>query len=133
MSMGGRSFIALKYLLFWVWRDRYVYLYDALTGHKTQALFSGIFHPGSSQASGTGIFQESAGSPGQHPVSGNPYGQAFFGDQCIPYAQLYDQLGSFLALATYGSLILAVYGTGAIRPTVRSVVKKISIYSALQQ
>ncbi|MBF0329206.1 MAG: AEC family transporter [Nitrospirae bacterium] len=56
---------------------------------------------------------------------GIPMVRAFFGDQAIPYAVLYDQLGSFLALATYGSLILAIYGTGKNRPTIQDVLKKI--------
>lgn len=56
---------------------------------------------------------------------GIPMVQSFFGDQAIPYAVLYDQLGSFLALATYGSVILALYGTGNTRPDLRSVIKKI--------
>ena len=56
---------------------------------------------------------------------GIPMVKAFFGENAIPYALLYDQLGSFLALATYGSLILALYGTGDSRPTLRSVVKKV--------
>jgi predicted permease len=56
---------------------------------------------------------------------GIPMVKAFFGDNAIPYALLYDQLGSFLALATYGSLILALYGTGDSKPTLVSVVKKI--------
>lgn len=56
---------------------------------------------------------------------GIPMVQAFFGDQAVPYALLYDQLGSFLALATYGSLVLALYGTGKTRPTLQSVVKKV--------
>ncbi|HIJ90809.1 MAG: AEC family transporter [Desulfobulbaceae bacterium] len=56
---------------------------------------------------------------------GIPMVKAFFGDQAIPYALLYDQLGSFLALATYGSLILALYGTGKSTPTIKSVAKKI--------
>jgi malate permease and related proteins len=51
--------------------------------------------------------------------------KAFFGDNAIPYALLYDQLGSFLALATYGSIILAIYGTGESKPTIESVVKKV--------
>jgi len=34
-------------------------------------------------------------------------------------------LGSFLALATYGSLILAIYGTGESKPTIKGVVKKV--------
>ena len=49
---------------------------------------------------------------------GIPMVKAFFGDNAIPYALLYDQLGSFLALATYGSLILAFYGTGKSKPTI---------------
>lgn len=56
---------------------------------------------------------------------GIPMVKAFFGDQAVPYALLYDQLGSYLALATYGSLIIALYGTGAGQPTVQSVIKKI--------
>ncbi|MCP4672092.1 MAG: AEC family transporter [Desulfobacula sp.] len=59
---------------------------------------------------------------------GIPMVKAFFGDQAIPFALLYDQLGSFLALATYGSLILAVYGTGESKPTIKNVVKKIVLF-----
>jgi hypothetical protein len=56
---------------------------------------------------------------------GIPMVKAFFGDQAISYALLYDQLGSFLALATYGSLILAFYGTGKNKPNIHTVVKKV--------
>ncbi len=56
---------------------------------------------------------------------GIPMVQAFFGAQAIPYALLYDQLGSFLALATYGSLILALYGTERTAPTLKDVLKKV--------
>lgn len=56
---------------------------------------------------------------------GIPMVKAFFGEKAISYALLYDQLGSFLALATYGSLILALYGTGDDKPTVESVMKKV--------
>jgi len=56
---------------------------------------------------------------------GIPMVKAFFGDNAIPYALLYDQLGSFLALATYGALILALYGTGGGKPTIKSVMKKV--------
>ncbi len=59
---------------------------------------------------------------------GIPMVRAFFGDQAVPYALLYDQLGSFLALTTYGSFVLAVYGQGDERPTVGSVVKKICTF-----
>lgn len=56
---------------------------------------------------------------------GIPMVKAFFGDQAIPYAVLYDQLGSFLALATYGSAILAFYGSGESRRTLTMVMKKV--------
>ncbi len=59
---------------------------------------------------------------------GIPMVKAFFGDQAIPYALLYDQLGSFLALATYGSLILAIYGTGENKPSFKNVVKKVALF-----
>jgi hypothetical protein len=51
---------------------------------------------------------------------GIPMVQAFFGESGIPYAVLYDQLGSFLALSTYGAVVLALYGSGG-KPTIRSV------------
>ena len=44
---------------------------------------------------------------------GIPMVKAFFREAGIPFAVLYDQLGSFLALATYGTFILAYYGKGA--------------------
>ena len=56
---------------------------------------------------------------------GIPMVKAFFGENAIPYALLYDQLGSFLALATYGSLVLALYGTGESKPTLAGVLKKV--------
>ncbi len=42
---------------------------------------------------------------------GIPMVRAFFGEEATAYAIIYDQLGSFLALSTYGAIILAVYGT----------------------
>jgi hypothetical protein len=59
---------------------------------------------------------------------GIPMVRAFFGEAAVPYAVLYDQFGSFLALATYGSLILALYGASGSRPTWTSVVKKIVVF-----
>lgn len=56
---------------------------------------------------------------------GIPMVKAFFGEQAIPYAVLYDQLGSFLALATYGSAILAFYGSGGNQRTLQDIIKKI--------
>ena len=59
---------------------------------------------------------------------GIPMVKAFFGEGAIPYALLYDQFGSFLALATYGSLILALYGPAGVRPDLGSVAKKIGTF-----
>ncbi len=59
---------------------------------------------------------------------GIPMIEAFFGKELIPYALLYDQFGSFLALAIYGSLILAIYGADQIKPTAMGVAKKIVLF-----
>ena len=59
---------------------------------------------------------------------GIPMVRAFFGEDAIPYALVYDQLGSFLALATYGSLVLALFGTGNSRPSLHTVLKKVASF-----
>jgi len=43
---------------------------------------------------------------------GVPMIQAFFGAAGLPYLLIYDQIGTMLTFATYGSFILAVYGEG---------------------
>lgn len=55
---------------------------------------------------------------------GIPMVTAFFGDQGVPYAVLYDQLGSFLALSTYGAMILAAF-SGQARPDARAMLTKV--------
>jgi len=40
---------------------------------------------------------------------GVPFTKAFFGDTGVPYAVIYDQLGSFLILSTLGLLTLSLY------------------------
>jgi len=40
---------------------------------------------------------------------GVPMVNTFFSDSAVAYALIYDQLGSFLALAVYGSLVLAFF------------------------
>ncbi len=55
---------------------------------------------------------------------GIPMVTAFFGDSGVPYAVLYDQFGSFIALSTYGTIILAIYG-GKGKASVMDVVLKI--------
>lgn len=41
---------------------------------------------------------------------GIPMVTAYFGEAFIPYALIYDQTATFIALAVYGSVIIAVYG-----------------------
>ena len=59
---------------------------------------------------------------------GIPMVKAFFGDGALPYALLYDQVGSFLALAVYGSLIVALYGPGEVKTSVTSVTRKVLVF-----
>ncbi|WP_324170712.1 AEC family transporter [Sulfurimonas sp.] len=42
---------------------------------------------------------------------GIPVIQAYLGDSALPYVVMYDQLGSFIALATYGTFIAAYYSS----------------------
>ena len=42
---------------------------------------------------------------------GVPFTKAFFGESGIPYAVIYDQLGSFLILSTAGLLTLSLYSS----------------------
>ncbi|MBF0134635.1 MAG: AEC family transporter [Magnetococcus sp. DMHC-1] len=55
---------------------------------------------------------------------GIPMVQAFFGPSGVATALLYDQIGTFSALATYGTFIMAIYGD-ASQPTPGSILKKI--------
>ena len=58
---------------------------------------------------------------------GIPMVERFFGSTAVPYAILYDQFGSFLALSSYGTLILALYG-GGTRPGLLAIIKKILLF-----
>lgn len=40
---------------------------------------------------------------------GFPMISAFFGESYLPYALIYDQVGSFVALATYSTMLAAIY------------------------
>ena len=55
---------------------------------------------------------------------GIPMVERFFGPQAIPHALIYDQFGSFMALSTYGALVLALYGSTS-RVTLRGIIRKI--------
>ena len=58
---------------------------------------------------------------------GIPMVEQFFGSSGIPYAILYDQFGSFLALTTYGTFILALYGESA-KPSPGKILVKILVF-----
>lgn len=55
---------------------------------------------------------------------GIPMIEAFFGLHMVPYALLYDQFGTFLALATYGSVIIALYSDQG-KATWRAILHKV--------
>lgn len=48
---------------------------------------------------------------GNSSFLGIPFTKAFFGDNAVAYAVVYDQLGSFLILSTFGVVILSIYGS----------------------
>lgn len=57
-------------------------------------------------------------------IAGIPIINAYLGEKALPYVLIYDQLGTFIALATYGTFILALYSTKkAITP--RIIVHKV--------
>jgi predicted permease len=51
---------------------------------------------------------------------GFPAVVAFFGEDALSYAIIYDQLGTFLGLAIFGTLVVSVYGTST-RPSVKHI------------
>jgi len=61
---------------------------------------------------------------------GFPMVEAFFGPEGIPYALLYDQLGSFFILSIYATIIAAIYshepGTEAKRPSAGAIALRIA-------
>ncbi len=58
---------------------------------------------------------------------GIPVIQAYFGDSALPYVVMYDQLGSFIALSTYGTFIAAYYSSET-SVDVKVIAKKILIF-----
>ena len=48
---------------------------------------------------------------GNSSFLGIPFTKAFFGDSAVAYAIVYDQLGSFLILSTFGVVILSIYSS----------------------
>lgn len=56
---------------------------------------------------------------------GYPMVRALLGEQALPYAVVYDQLGTFVLLSTFGLYVLAKYG-GNAPPTARQVLLRIA-------
>ena len=52
---------------------------------------------------------------------GYPLVEAFFGAEAIPYALVYDQMGSFLALTIYATIIAALYSPSVDKPDAATV------------
>lgn len=55
---------------------------------------------------------------------GFPVIAGFLGEQNLKYAILYDQLGSFLAVATFGTIVMSVYGNST-RVSVKIILLRI--------
>lgn len=49
---------------------------------------------------------------------GFPMIEALFGGDWLPYAMIYDQIGSFVALATWSTILAALYGVNAAQTKV---------------
>ena len=57
---------------------------------------------------------------------GIPMVSHFFGTEGLPYVIIYDQIGTFLALSTYGAVIIAVYSDNdGATVNIQSILKKI--------
>ncbi|MBN2815971.1 MAG: AEC family transporter [Campylobacterales bacterium] len=55
---------------------------------------------------------------------GIPITQAYYGDSSLAYVLMYDQLGSFIALSTYGTFISVYYSNGE-DVNIKAIAKKI--------
>lgn len=56
---------------------------------------------------------------------GFPMTEALFGQSAMPYAVVYDQVGSFIALATYVTIVAAIYSPTMSKPTPKAILLKI--------
>ena len=56
---------------------------------------------------------------------GFPMVEMFYGEQLLPYAIIFDQLGNFIALAIYGSLIISLYSNNQENVNIYSIVLRI--------
>jgi len=57
---------------------------------------------------------------------GIPMVSHYFGTEGLPYVIIYDQIGTFLALSTYGAVVIAIYSdNGGTKISVQGILKKI--------
>ena len=57
---------------------------------------------------------------------GIPMASHYFGIESLPYVIIYDQIGTFLALSTYGAVVIAIYSDNDnAKVSVQSIVKKV--------
>jgi len=57
---------------------------------------------------------------------GIPMVSHYFGTEGLPYVIIYDQIGTFLALSTYGAVVVAIYSkNGDTKVSVKAILKKI--------
>ena len=55
---------------------------------------------------------------------GIPVVSAFLGDAALPYILMYDQLGAFIAVVTYGTFVASYYSS-AVKVDVKTVAKRV--------
>lgn len=56
---------------------------------------------------------------------GFPMVKLFYGEALLPYAIIFDQLGNFIALAIYGTLIISLYSNNEQKPTALTILSRI--------
>lgn len=61
---------------------------------------------------------------------GFPMVEAFYGDSGLPFAIIYDQAGSFLALATYSTILAAWFNPATDKPTGKQILAKVILFPA---
>lgn len=62
---------------------------------------------------------------------GYPMVEAFYGDTGLPFAIIYDQAGSFLALVTYAAIVAAWFSpTAGPRPSGTQILRRILLFPA---
>lgn len=89
-------------------------------GAITIYIFSRIFE-WSKETTGTLLL---VGVLGNTSFLGIPIVIYYYGTEALPYVMIYDQLGTFLALSTYGAVVIAIYSDNA-RADVSHIIRKI--------